>query len=80
MTESSKQKLRPLNQIKDGEVVRFVSVTGGHNIQARLVSMGLFPGTEIEVVKNRRHGPVVLLVKGARLILGRGMSHKILVA
>jgi len=48
-------------------------------LQSRLVSMGLLEGTPIEVVKNRRHGPVIVSVKGSRLVLGRGMANKILV-
>jgi Fe2+ transport system protein FeoA len=41
--------------------------------------MGFVPGDEIQVVSNGVPGPLVVLVKGSRLVLGRGMAEKILV-
>jgi ferrous iron transport protein A len=60
--------------------VRLLKVDGGSGLKQRMVSMGLLPGASIEVVKNKGNGPVVLSVKGARLIIGRGMSDKIMVS
>ena len=45
----------------------------------RLADMGFVPGDEIQVVSNGVPGPLVVLVKGSRLVLGRGMAEKILV-
>jgi ferrous iron transport protein A len=71
---------RPLSLIKPGQSVRLIRVDGGNGLKQRMVSMGLLPGACFEVIKNRGDGPVVLCVKGARLIVGRGMSDKILVS
>ncbi len=71
---------RPLSLIKPGESVRLVKVDGGNGLRQRMVAMGLLPGASFEVVKNKGDGPVVLCVKGARLIVGRGMSDKIMVS
>ncbi|MFH1068851.1 MAG: FeoA family protein [Candidatus Glassbacteria bacterium] len=70
---------RSLSDIKAGEIVRLFSVLGGEQFKERMVAMGLSPGISFEVVRNRAGGPVVLSIRGARLILGRGMSHKIMV-
>ena len=71
---------RPLSLTKPGEWVRLIRVDGGSSLKQRMVSMGLLPGSSFEVVKNRGDGPVVLSVKGARLIVGRGMSDRIVVS
>jgi Fe2+ transport system protein FeoA len=70
---------RLLSDIKAGEIVRLFSVLGGEQFKERMVAMGLLPGTPFEVVRIRKGGPVVLSIRGSRLILGRGMSHKIMV-
>ena len=79
MIASNEQQPRLLSDIKAGENVRLFAVLGGEQLKERMVSMGLLPGVSFEVVRNREGGPVVLSIRGARLILGRGMSHKIMV-
>jgi ferrous iron transport protein A len=71
---------KPLSLIKAGQSVRLIKVDGGNGLKQRMVAMGLLPGACFEVLKNKGDGPVVLSVKGARLIIGRGMSDKILVS
>ena len=70
----------PLTMVQPGKRVRLIAVNAGRELQARLAVMGLVPGTEIEVLENSIRGPFMLAVKGSRLMLGRGMAHKILVA
>jgi len=70
----------PLAIIQAGRRVRIISVNAGHGLQGRLASMGLVPGTEIEVIRNSLHGPFIIAVKGSRIMLGRGMAQKIIVA
>lgn len=62
-----------------GEKVRFVQAETGHSLKARLADMGLIPGEPLEVVRNSTHGPFIILVKGTQVMLGRGMTHKIMV-
>ena len=69
-----------LNMIGSGEMVKMLSVEAGINLKSRLASMGLIPGVEIEVVRNSSSGPFIVVVKGARLVLGRGMARKIMVS
>ena len=75
----SEEKGKPLSLIKSGNTVQLVSITGGAFMRSRLVSMGLLQGTTLEVVKNSGRGPVIVSVRGSRLVLGRGMAHKIMV-
>lgn len=44
---------------------------------ARLISMGLTPGSEVRMLQNRGRGAIILEVHGARLALGRGQAEKV---
>jgi ferrous iron transport protein A len=72
--------LMTLNMIEPGRAVKVVTVDGGSNLRSRLASMGLIPGEEIKVVRNSATGPFIVVVKGSRLVLGRGMANKIMVS
>jgi len=65
--------------VKAGEKVRLVSINAGRGLNTRLASMGLLPNVEITVVNNSHPGPFVISVKGSKMMLGRGMAHKIMV-
>lgn len=69
----------PLSFVRAGSRVGLVGVRAGRGLARRLAEMGFLPGEEIEVVSNGVPGPLVVLVKGSRLVLGRGMAEKILV-
>ena len=51
----------------------------GGRLQARLASMGLITGVELEVISNNYAGPFIVAINSTRIVLGRGMAHKILV-
>lgn len=70
----------PLTIVQVGRCVRLVAVDAGHGLQSRLAAMGLVPGVEIEVLRNSQYGPFLIAVKGSRIMLGRGMAQKIMVA
>lgn len=70
----------PLAIVSPGRRVLVVGVDAGGGLQGRLAALGLVPGTEVEVIANSAKGPFIVLVKGSRLILGRGMAQKIMVA
>jgi len=54
-------------------------LAGGKNFTNRAVCMGLIPGAEIRVIQNYGRGPLIILVQGARLALGRGEANHVLV-
>ncbi|MCK9275849.1 MAG: ferrous iron transport protein A [Syntrophales bacterium] len=70
----------PLTIVKQGKRVRLVSVEAGRDLKSRLAAMGLIPGAEIDVLRNANHGPFIISVLGSRIMLGRGMAMKIMVA
>jgi DtxR family Mn-dependent transcriptional regulator len=51
----------------------------GRNFMARCLALGLAPGTEVKVVHNSGHGPLILSVRGTRVALGRGEAERLLV-
>jgi ferrous iron transport protein A len=69
----------PLATLSDGARARLVRVDAGAGLRTRLVSMGLRPGAEVSVVHNGGRGPFVLAVDACRIVLGRGMAHKVMV-
>ena len=69
----------PLSMARPGEAVALVDVRGGVGLRRRLAEMGLGPGSHCTVETTGRPGPVVIRVKGSRLILGYGMAHRLFV-
>jgi len=66
----------PLTMLSPGERGRVTAVHGGRGLNHRLAEMGLSVGTEVVLVRFGG-GPVVVNVRGTRLMLGRGMAHRI---
>jgi len=72
-------ELKPLSAVLDGQTVTLVQVDAGRGLKSRLASMGLLPNTEITVISNKHPGPFMISVKKTKMVLGRGMAHKIMV-
>jgi ferrous iron transport protein A len=72
--------MTPLSLAPAGEPLTVVDVRAGKRLRHRLADLGLIRGTVVEVVGNLGHGPVILSVGDTRLALGRGASHKVVVA
>jgi ferrous iron transport protein A len=72
-------QLRPLSAVPAGQMVKLVAIDAGQGLRSRLLAMGLVPNVRITVVSNNHPGPFVLSVKGTKMVLGRGMAHKIMV-
>jgi ferrous iron transport protein A len=62
-----------------GERVRLVRIDAGRGLNSRLAAMGFVPSAGITVVSNGHPGPFVVIVKDVKMMLGRGVAHKILV-
>lgn len=65
--------------VKAGQRVRLVNIDAGRGLKSRLTAMGLVPNVEITVVSSERPGPFVISVKNSKMMLGKGMAHKIMV-
>jgi len=73
------EQVKPLSVIKAGARVRLVRVDAGQGLKSRLTAMGLLPGVEFTVVNNRHPGPFMISIRDNKMMLGRGMAHKLLV-
>ena len=65
--------------VSPGETVTVVGVRAGWGLTRRLADMGLTPGVPIRVVNSQMPGPIIIDLRGSRLVLGHGMAQKILV-
>ena len=74
-----KDPIMPLSMACSGEMVRLVDIKSGRGLIRRLSDMGLTPGVNFKVINSQRPGPVIIDVRGSRLVLGHGMVHKIFV-
>ena len=71
--------IRSLSTVRSGEKVKLAGIDAGRDLHSRLIAMGLAPNVEITVMSNNHPGPFVIMVKNSRMVLGRGMAHKIMV-
>lgn len=69
----------PLTNVKLGQKVRLKSIGAGRALRSRLSAMGIVPGVELVVVNTTFAGPMVVMVKDSKVILGRGIAMKMMV-
>ena len=70
----------PLTMATPGEDVKLIAINGGQRVRKRLADLGLTPGTVLQVIQANAWGPLIVAFKGdARLALGRGIAHKMMV-
>ncbi|MGB9723805.1 MAG: FeoA family protein [Chloroflexia bacterium] len=55
------------------------SLEGGRGFVSRMAALGFTPGATVTMVQNFGRGPMIVLVRGARVALGRGEGQKVLV-
>jgi len=72
-------KFMPLSMAKQGERLVIREIMGGTGARMRLLSMGIRPEDEIEVVTNFSKGQVVIAVQSSRYMIGQGLAQKIIV-
>jgi len=66
-----------LKDIVSNLQVKLVKIDSGQALKARLAAMGLLPGVQFRVINNGHPGPLLIDLKGSRIVLGRGMAGKI---
>jgi len=73
---AASSEAHPLSSTRRGQRVRLEAIEGGRRLTMRLISMGLPPGSEVEVLHNRR-GAVVVAREHNRIGIGAGMAARI---
>ena len=70
----------PLPDLGPGQWGVVCELTGGRGFVARLASLGFTPGAAVQILQNFGRGPLIAMVRGTRVALGRGEAMKIWVA
>jgi ferrous iron transport protein A len=70
--------MMPLTMVARG-MVKVIRIEGGFGVMDKLKPLGILPGENVEILRNDNTGPLVLSVKGSRMVIGRGMAQKIYV-
>jgi ferrous iron transport protein A len=69
----------PLAEAPAGQRFLVQQLRGGKDFVSRMTALGFTEGTEVQVIQNYGHGPLIALVRGTRVALGRGEAMKVLV-
>jgi len=70
----------PLGDLAEGAQARVRQMQGGQAFLGRMAALGFTLGTPLRLLQNARRGPVIVLIRGTRVALGRGEALKVLVA
>lgn len=87
MNNSGEGKRRvPLTDLREGEsgtVISIIPCHGrgrGYGLARRVMEMGITPGAKITVTGSALfHGPIEVLVRGSKIVVGRGIAERIIV-
>ncbi|MFW5864147.1 MAG: FeoA family protein [bacterium] len=71
--------LMPLAHLTKGRRGIVARLEGGRRMTSRLADLGILPGVVLEVLRDGSTGPLLLMVRGTRLAIGRGMAERVLV-
>ena len=56
-----------------------VGCGAGHGLMCRLAAMGFTPGSRLTMLNNYSSGPLLVMLHGSRIALGRGEAAKVMV-
>ena len=69
-----------LDHLNPGDEARIISLEGGYGLQQRLNRLGLHPGDTLRLVaRGAFRGPLLILIHGTRIALGRGVARRVVV-
>ncbi|MDO7787569.1 FeoA family protein [Desulforamulus aquiferis] len=71
--------IKPLSFIKQGRVVTIQDIAGCPQRKRHLEEMGFIPGTPLEVCRCCQQGPLVVAIRGGKVMLGEEMAKDIMV-
>jgi ferrous iron transport protein B len=68
-----------LSEAKIGQEITLFRIDGGRGMKKKLAEMGFVPGEKVKRIESSANGPVIVVVKGTKIAIGRGMADKIIV-
>jgi ferrous iron transport protein A len=77
-----RMKEYPLNSLSEapaGQRLLVRQLSGGKDFVSRMTALGFTEGVEVQVIQNYGRGPLITLVRGVRVALGRGEASKVLI-
>jgi len=77
--ELSGTKAVPLASLAPNEAGIVQYLAGGWGLTSRVATLGFTPGARVTMVQNFGRGPIIVMVRGTRIALGRGEAQKIIV-
>ncbi len=72
-------KTKSLSRLKTRKTAIIHNLKGGHGFKSRLSVLGFTPGTDIRMIQNFGHGPVIVEIKDTNIALGRGEAMKVII-
>lgn len=76
---NNENSLMPLGTLEPDETATMAALSGGRTFTSRCLALGFTPGAEVKMERNSGRGPVVVVVRGIRLALGRDESMRLTV-
>jgi ferrous iron transport protein A len=68
-----------LDEVPAGKCMLVRQLRGGKEFVNRMAALGFIVGTEVRMVQNYGRGPLITLVRGVRVALGRGEALKVII-
>ncbi len=66
----------PLSMVHSGAAVKVLAINGSHDMQMRLVNLGILPGAMVQII-NRDSSSLLLKIKSTRLMLHHSIAHQV---
>jgi ferrous iron transport protein A len=70
-------QIKDLSLFASGQKAVILGSLSGKKACSKLESLGLLPGTEVKILVNPGHGPLLVQVESSRITLGRGLATSI---
>jgi ferrous iron transport protein A len=68
-----------LDKVPAGKRMLVRQLRGGKEFVNRMAALGFTVGAEVQMVQNYGRGPLITLVRGVRVALGRGEALKVII-
>jgi Fe2+ transport system protein FeoA len=69
--------MKNINEFRKGDRIKILCMECGHSLQRRLTELGIFHGSDLEIIKNDNFSPVLVKIFDSRIALGQVEASKI---